>query len=86
MHQAKFLSMFRGGVGSEMIEVVPFFHILASRIVSTIDPLNEGSAEAIHAIIATTIFSFMLSSILTGAAFFALGYFKMGSLIGFFPR
>jgi len=38
------------------------------------------------AVIATTILSYSLSSILTGAVFFALGYLKLGSLTGFFPR
>jgi len=37
-------------------------------------------------VIATTIFSYSLSSILTGAVFFLMGKFKIGALIGFFPR
>lgn len=37
-------------------------------------------------IVATTITSYALSSILTGAVFFLLGAAKLGSLIGFFPR
>ncbi len=38
------------------------------------------------AVLATTVAAYAISSILTGAVFFAMGYFKLGSLIGFFPR
>ena len=38
------------------------------------------------AVLATTILSYSLSSILTGAVFFLMGKCKLGSLIGFFPR
>ena len=37
-------------------------------------------------VIATTILSYSLSSVLTGAVFFLMGKCKLGSLIGFFPR
>ena len=37
-------------------------------------------------VIATTILSYSLSSILTGAVFFLMGKCRLGSLIGFFPR
>lgn len=39
-----------------------------------------------RAVLATTILSYSLSSILTGAVFFIMGKCKLGSLIGFFPR
>jgi SulP family sulfate permease len=74
------LSSFKGGVGSEMIEVVPFFHKMAYSIVSRM----EG--EPPEAIIATTIVSYCLSSVLTGLIFLALGGFKLGNLVSFFPR
>lgn len=74
------LSMFRGGVGSEMIEVVPFFHKMAYSI------MNQMEGEPPEAIIATTIVSYCLSSILTGLIFLALGGFKLGNLVSFFPR
>ncbi|CAZ82138.1 unnamed protein product [Tuber melanosporum] len=73
-------SIFKGGIGSEMIEVVPFFHKMAFTI------LNQVGEDRPKAVIATTILSYSLSSILTGAVFFALGYLKLGSLTGFFPR
>lgn len=38
------------------------------------------------AVVATTILSYSLSSVLTGAVFFLMGRFKLGSLVGFFPR
>jgi SulP family sulfate permease len=74
------LSTFRGGVGSEMIEVVPFFHKMAYSIM---DQMEGKPAEAV---IATTIVSYCLSSILTGLIFLALGAFKLGNLVSFFPR
>jgi SulP family sulfate permease len=74
------LSVFKGGVGSEMIEVVPFFHKMAYSIMARM----EGKPP--EAIIATTIVSYCLSSILTGLIFLALGAFKLGNLVSFFPR
>ncbi|SPO28111.1 uncharacterized protein UTRI_04502_B [Ustilago trichophora] len=73
-------SIFKGGNGSMMIEVVPFFHILV-RII--IEELGDGNPKAV---IATTMVAFALSSILTGLAFLLLGALRLGVLIGFFPR
>lgn len=73
-------SAFAGANGSMMIEVVPFFHILAAKITTELG--EENSVQ----IISTTIAAFALSSILTGLTFFLLGYLKLGVLIGFFPR
>lgn len=73
-------SIFRGGVGSELIEVVPFFHNMASTITSIVGEENPD------AVIATTIFCFSLSSLVTGAVFFAMGALKFGYLVGFIPR
>lgn len=74
------LSAFRGGVGSEMIEVVPFFHNMAYAI------MDHMEGEPVEAIMATTIVAYCLSSILTGLIFLALGAFKLGNLVSFFPR
>lgn len=73
-------SIFKGGIGSEMIEVVPFFHKMAFMILNKIGEDNPRS------VLATCILSFALSSILTGVVFFLMGACKLGSLIGFFPR
>ncbi|KAA8897851.1 sulfate transporter family-domain-containing protein [Sphaerosporella brunnea] len=73
-------SAFKGGIGSEMIEVVPFFHKMAFTIMAEVGTDNPKS------VLATTILSYSISSVLTGCVFFALGYLKLGSLIGFFPR
>ncbi|KAG5634183.1 hypothetical protein H0H81_003026 [Sphagnurus paluster] len=73
-------SGFAGANGSMMIEVVPFFHILATDIAAHIG--EEHPAE----VVATTLAAFALSSILTGMTFFLLGALKLGVLIGFFPR
>lgn len=74
------LSVFKGGVGSEMIEVVPFFHKMAYSIMARM----EGKSD--EAIIATTIVSYCLSSVITGLIFLGLGGFKLGNLVSFFPR
>ncbi|KAL4875837.1 sulfate transporter family-domain-containing protein [Aspergillus karnatakaensis] len=73
-------SVFRGGIGSEMIEVVPFFHQMAFTILNRVGENNPKS------VIATTILAFSVSSILTGLVFFLIGTCKIGALIGFFPR
>ncbi|KAI9839937.1 MAG: hypothetical protein M1819_000129 [Sarea resinae] len=73
-------SIFKGGVGSEMIEVVPFFHKMAFTILSQVGEENPKS------VLATTILSYSISSVLTGLVFFLMGTCKLGSLIGFFPR
>ncbi|KAB8236282.1 sulfate transporter family protein [Aspergillus alliaceus] len=73
-------SIFRGGIGSEMIEVVPFFHQMAFTILARVGQDNPRS------VIATTILAFSVSSVLTGLVFFLMGTCKLGSLIGFFPR
>ncbi|KAH9994309.1 sulfate transporter family-domain-containing protein [Russula compacta] len=73
-------SGFAGANGSMMIEVVPFFHIMATRIAQDI------GEDKPREIVATTLFAFAFSSVVTGLAFFLLGFFRLGSLIGFFPR
>jgi SulP family sulfate permease len=80
-------SNFAGANGSMMIEVVPFFHILASTIAR--DILGDdwaGMDNLNREVIATTLVAFALSSVLTGFTFFLLGYLRLGVLIGFFPR
>ncbi|KIV88527.1 hypothetical protein PV10_08203 [Exophiala mesophila] len=73
-------SVFRGGIGSEMIEVVPFFHKMAFTILNTVGEDDPKS------VLATTILAFSVSAVLTGLVFFLMGAFGLGSLIGFFPR
>lgn len=64
----------------DKIEVVPFFHKMAFTIIARVGRDNPKS------VIATTIVSYALSSVLTGAVFFLMGKCNLGSLIGFFPR
>lgn len=73
-------SIFRGGIGSEMIEVVPFFHKMAFMIVEKVGEDNPAAVRS------TTIVSMALSSILTGMVFFLMGTFKFGYIVGFIPR
>ncbi|TVY94402.1 Uncharacterized protein LAWI1_G000153 [Lachnellula willkommii] len=73
-------SCFKGGIGSEMIEVVPFFHKMAFIIMLEIGEDNP------NAVISTTITAFALSSILTGLIFFLMGIFHFGYIVGFIPR
>ncbi|KAI9887432.1 MAG: hypothetical protein M1823_000769 [Watsoniomyces obsoletus] len=73
-------SVFKGGVGSEMIEVVPFFHKMAFTILTRVGEDNPRS------VLATTVLSYSISSVLTGLVFLGMGACRLGSLIGFFPR
>lgn len=91
-------SIFKGGIGSEMvepalalentvltiskIEVVPFFHKMAFTILARVGESEDRKA----AVLATTITAYAISSVLTGAVFYIMGLCKLGSLIGFFPR
>ncbi|KXJ95809.1 cyclic nucleotide-binding domain-containing protein [Microdochium bolleyi] len=73
-------SIFRGCVGSELIEVVPFFHSMANKITAIV---GEDQPDAV---IATTITSFAVSSMLTGVVFYLMGRFRLGYIVGFIPR
>ncbi|QUC18398.1 uncharacterized protein UV8b_02639 [Ustilaginoidea virens] len=73
-------SIFRGAVGSELIEVVPFFHNMAQKIT---DNVGQDNADAV---IATTITAYAFSSIITGLVFYLMGKFKFGYMVGFIPR
>ncbi|KAL9123094.1 MAG: hypothetical protein Q9187_000345 [Circinaria calcarea] len=60
-------SIFKGGVGSEMIEVVPFFHKMAFTILARV---GEDKPDSVRA---TTILAYSASSVLTGAVFYLMG-------------
>ena len=62
------------------IEVVPFFHKMAFTILARIGPENPVK------VLSTTVISYSVSSVLTGAVFYLMGRCRLGSLIGFFPR
>ncbi|EDO15931.1 hypothetical protein Kpol_480p18 [Vanderwaltozyma polyspora DSM 70294] len=72
-------SSFPCGIGSEMIEITPFYHTMAFAIK---DALPNQDNE----VITTTIFCYVISSVVTGLVFFMLGKLKMGKIVGFFPR
>lgn len=77
-------SAFKAGIGSEMIEVTPFFHAMAYAI-QTDMKTNYPDIKS-DAIIATTFVSFAVSAVVTGVVFFLLGKLRLGLLVGFFPR
>lgn len=62
------------------IEVVPFFHNMAERITDAVGADNPD------AVIATTIVSYAISSMITGLVFYLMGRFKFGYMVGFIPR
>ena len=72
-------SAFGNGIGSEMIEITPFFHTMALSIMNSLPGHDDE-------IISTTIVCYALSSIFTGLAFFLLGKLRLGKIVGFFPR
>ncbi|CZT24559.1 related to sulfate/bicarbonate/oxalate exchanger SAT-1 and related transporters (SLC26 family) [Ramularia collo-cygni] len=73
-------SIFKGGVGSEMIEVVPFFHKMTYMIIGVMGTENPDALRA------TVITSYAMSSIITGIIFFGLGAARLGTLVNFFPH
>ncbi|KAJ3008097.1 hypothetical protein HKX48_008773 [Thoreauomyces humboldtii] len=73
-------SAFTGAVGSMMIEVMPFLHIICRTIAS------EMTAASSHAILATVMVAYAMSTLITGLVFLLLGVFKLGNLVQFFPR
>lgn len=60
--------------------MVPFFHKMTYTVMHRMGTSNP------HAVLATVIVSFAMSSVLTGIVFFGLGAFRLGSLVSFFPR
>jgi SulP family sulfate permease len=73
-------STFKGGVGSEMIEVVPFFHKMAFTILAH---TGENNPDAVRA---TMVVAMALSAMLTGIVFALMGIFNLGPIVGFIPR
>ncbi len=73
-------SIFSGGVGSEMIEVVPFFHKMTYMIMGRMGTSNPDALRA------TVITTYAMSSIITGLVFFGLGAARLGTLVNFFPH
>lgn len=76
-------SAFKSGIGSEMIEVTPFFHTMALAINAEMAPRKGSSPDAI---IATVIVTYAVLAVVTGLVFFLLGKLRLGALVGFFPR
>ena len=56
---------------------------MASTIIISIGRNHENGTAIIRA---TVIASYSISTLLTGLTFFSLGFCRLGSLIGFFPR
>ncbi|KAJ1744146.1 hypothetical protein LPJ78_000648 [Coemansia sp. RSA 989] len=73
-------SGFRGANGTMLIEAIPFLHAICSKIIASV-----GSDQP-DRIIATTMASYAISTIITGLVFFLLGFLKIGVLVDFFPR
>ncbi|KND02916.1 uncharacterized protein SPPG_01997 [Spizellomyces punctatus DAOM BR117] len=73
-------SAFKGAVGSMMIEVMPFLHIMCRTVE---EHMNGADSKAI---LATIMVAYAMSTLMTGIVFFLLGAFKLGNLIQFFPR
>ena len=74
-------STFPGAVGSMMIEVMPFLHIMVKTIQDVMGPGADPKS-----VLATIMIAYTSSTILTGLVFLALGHFRLGNLIQFFPR
>ncbi|KAI9593622.1 sulfate transporter family-domain-containing protein [Syncephalis fuscata] len=73
-------SAFPGAVGGMILEVAPFLHAIAFIVLEEVGDKNPSVVTA------TTMIAYAGSAIVTGIVFLLMGYFKLGSLIGFFPR
>jgi SulP family sulfate permease len=77
------ISRFQHGVTcSMMVEVIPLYHSVATKIIQYYASFPERSNE----IVPTVMFIYALSTLLTSIAFFALGFAKCGKFINYFPR
>ncbi|SMN18097.1 similar to Saccharomyces cerevisiae YGR125W Putative protein of unknown function [Maudiozyma saulgeensis] len=74
-------SSFPCGIGSEMIEVTPFFHTMAIAIMNALPSKNQKDE-----VITTTLFCYCISTLITGFTFLSLGKLRLGKIVGFFPR
>jgi SulP family sulfate permease len=72
-------SSFDGAIGMMMVENVPFMHTLS---VSILAELGADSPKALPTILVT----YAVSSVVCGALFFVLGYFKLGNIVYLFPK
>ncbi|GJC80127.1 uncharacterized protein ColLi_02965 [Colletotrichum liriopes] len=75
-----FAGLGSAGISIFYIEVVPFFHNMAQTIT---DHIGEDQPDAV---IATTIVSYAISSMMTGTVFYLMGKFNFGYMVGFIPR
>ncbi len=58
-----------------MIEVMPFLHLMVSKIEQV---MKNKQTDTQDSVMATVLFAYALSTVLTGILFFLLGYFKLG--------
>lgn len=72
-------SSFDGAIGMMMVENVPFMHTLSLAIIHELGATNEQ-------VMPTIMVTYALSSVVVGALFFVLGYFKLGNIIYMFPK
>lgn len=75
-----FNSQMKGVVGSMMIEVMPFLHIICNII--TTEMINAPSIS----VLSTIMIAFALSTLLTGISFLLLGYLQLGNCVHYFPK
>ncbi|EQC39095.1 hypothetical protein SDRG_03303 [Saprolegnia diclina VS20] len=72
-------SSFDCSVGMMMVENVPFMHTLS---MSILNQVGMDSPKALPTILVT----YALSTIIVGILFYALGHFRLGSIVYLFPK
>ncbi|KDO35699.1 hypothetical protein SPRG_00496 [Saprolegnia parasitica CBS 223.65] len=72
-------SSFDCSVGMMMVENVPFMHTLS---MSILNQVGMDSPKALPTILVT----YALSTIVVGVLFYALGHFRLGSIVYLFPK
>ncbi|KAK9711151.1 hypothetical protein K7432_007998 [Basidiobolus ranarum] len=73
-------SAFKGANAGMMLEVIPFLYTICDIVIRDVGEENP------KAVIATVMVGYAAATIFTGLTFMLLGVFKLGSLVGFFPR
>jgi SulP family sulfate permease len=76
-------SGFTIGLGTAMAENIPFLHSMASGIKTYME--NEGPVDEVS-LVATVMVCYGISTLIVGVCFYAVGYYKAGQLLHYFPH
>jgi hypothetical protein len=76
-------SEFTIGLGTAMAENIPFLHSMAISIKAIM--AEDGVVDEVS-LVSTTIVCYCISTLVNGICFYAVGYYKAGQLLHYFPH